>query len=168
MYLGTIKPNFCHTDFSRFSGRKRCFLFVFFVFTQRLPDYNPVTGWKRPVFHSLHQCKLLSCKPKTGQRGIVCNYVFPAVSLIWFSPFISVSSHHAVSLFCAAKVNVDVTGSSFSEKISTRWVVFEPTVFWKTCSSVLQHLLMQRKKGETYRVATGDAEKKSSNQGNSK
>lgn len=26
---------------------------------------------------------------------------------------------------------------------------------------------MQRKKGETYRVATGDAEKKSSNQGNS-
>ena len=27
---------------------------------------------------------------------------------------------------------------------------------------------MQRKKGETYRVATGDAEKKSSNQGNSK
>nr|DAO19934.1 MAG TPA: hypothetical protein [Caudoviricetes sp.] len=27
--------------------------------------------------------------------------------------------------------------------------------------------MMQRKKGETYRVATGDAEKKNSNQGNS-
>nr|DAJ87242.1 MAG TPA: hypothetical protein [Caudoviricetes sp.] len=26
--------------------------------------------------------------------------------------FCLVSSHHAVSLFCAAKVNVDVTGSS--------------------------------------------------------
>nr|DAJ18587.1 MAG TPA: hypothetical protein [Siphoviridae sp. ctqA315]DAK68016.1 MAG TPA: hypothetical protein [Caudoviricetes sp.] len=60
MYLGTIKPNFCHTDFSRFSGRKRCFLFDFFAFTQRLPDYNPVTRKKRPVFHSPQQRRLLS------------------------------------------------------------------------------------------------------------
>lgn len=60
------------------------------------------------------------------------------------------------SLFCAAKVNVDVTGSSsgflFSKK-SPPFGSYSGFQFWeKTCSCSLQHLLRQRKKGETYRA----------------
>jgi hypothetical protein len=78
---GITKLN--HTEFSRFIGRKQCFLSVFFC-------------------------------THAGTPGIVFNYVLQAVSFSDCRPLFSVSYHYAVSLFCAAKVNVDVTGSSSS------------------------------------------------------
>nr|DAK24150.1 MAG TPA: hypothetical protein [Caudoviricetes sp.] len=63
----------------------------------------------------MHPCRYARyClfKGCTGQSGIVFNYVSQAVSFSDCRPLFSVSYHYAVSLFCAAKVNVDVTGSS--------------------------------------------------------